>query len=856
MAATTRTSRSWRALLAVAVLVTALVVDRSAPAGATADVTASRIAGANRYATARSIAVAAYPNGAATVVLASGETFPDALAGSALAGALGGPIVLTAKARLSPEARDAIDTLGADRVIILGGTGAVSSQVEVDLDDVAVSRVAGPDRYGTAAAAAARIGSAAIAALDGKKTALVASGTSFADALAGGGIANNGFGTGVHPVLLAGDSVPASTSAAIDELGIQQVMILGGTAAVSSAAEADLVARTGNPAIRLAGANRYATAATVAQAMVDRFASPATTALLASGEVFADALAGGVLSGVRQAPILLTPQAALADESEGFLVKHSKTVGTVIALGGSAAVSPTALDQAERAAESASDAEASTNDDFTVTPATGASQLNNTTRTYSVTGLSGTDEVDIVLLPCANVTTTTSGRTFRNTNTNAIADAGAQTATAPDRASTPARITRVNGEALTLVNDDYADDVDVKSDGTLQLTIAGPTSNTAAGGCVRPIVFDDDDTDEAFDVTTANPGLANESFGAGGTTTFGPQSSSTPSTGGASLPLSNVTSNDEGDNSFVACNIASDDAEVQDDPDEVEDCTTYFYDSNDTFFLKGGTELKGIEAFETRLSTGDDVGGRYFSSPSGSSRFTVDDEAPSPPTMVGAEERPDGEAIEIVFLGPSNTNADEFWLLRKVRSVGASCPDELDPVRDVYERVTEITGGLPGAPYRFTDERVEDDGTYCYAVVTIHQDDTSDPSEVAEVAIGEPADERDPTISSARGSDLLMDGLGAGDSHQLVFSEEMEVATDATYTVKGKNGFEAMIVCGATAECQLSGATLLVFINDDFGESAPDYELEVIAASGIEDLAGNPVDVAGDDDDIEGNTLE
>jgi len=61
--------------------------------------TFTSIAGANRYATAVAVSKKAFPAGADAVVIATGENWPDALGGSALAGALGGPILLTRRPR-------------------------------------------------------------------------------------------------------------------------------------------------------------------------------------------------------------------------------------------------------------------------------------------------------------------------------------------------------------------------------------------------------------------------------------------------------------------------------------------------------------------------------------------------------------------------------------------------------------------------------------------------------------------------------------------------------------------------------------------------------------------------------------
>lgn len=91
------------------------------------------------------------------------------------------------------------------------------------------------------------------------------------------------------------------------------------------------------PIVRLAGANRYATAACAAE-----FAFPdgAEHVLLARGDdtgALADAFAGAVLADARDAPVLLTARALLPSATAAELVRLAPA--TVTVLGGTAAVS-------------------------------------------------------------------------------------------------------------------------------------------------------------------------------------------------------------------------------------------------------------------------------------------------------------------------------------------------------------------------------------------------------------------------------------------------------------------------------------------------------------------------------------
>lgn len=65
-----------------------------------------------------------------TIYLASGNNFPDALSGSALAAKNNAPIFLTDKDSISNETVNYIKSKNVKKIVILGGTGSVSKNVE------------------------------------------------------------------------------------------------------------------------------------------------------------------------------------------------------------------------------------------------------------------------------------------------------------------------------------------------------------------------------------------------------------------------------------------------------------------------------------------------------------------------------------------------------------------------------------------------------------------------------------------------------------------------------------------------------------------------------------------------------
>jgi putative cell wall-binding protein/plastocyanin len=308
-----------------------------------AAVTYASISGPDRYATAASASAAAFVGGAPGAVVANGTGFADALAGAALAGATGGPLLLTRAASLPPATAEELRRLGATRATLLGGPAAVSaaarSQVAGALaGDQVVDRVSGVDRYATAAAVAAAVKARRLAAgktWDG--VVFIANGTGFADALSASPIA----AAKGWPILLTGGAtLHPATEAALASLGVTRAIVLGGTGAVGSAVESRLKALLGAIHVeRVFGLDRYATSVEIARfAVLDAglaWRSPA----LATGADFPDALAGGVHQGAAGSVLLLTPGTALHPDVDSLLAAHATEIKHFTFIGGPNALS-------------------------------------------------------------------------------------------------------------------------------------------------------------------------------------------------------------------------------------------------------------------------------------------------------------------------------------------------------------------------------------------------------------------------------------------------------------------------------------------------------------------------------------
>lgn len=316
-ASTPKTRTSWRRSLLVLAAVSLVV-------SACGDIFVTEKPDTTRFGTAATLATEAFPNGADVALLANGSGFADALAAAPLASFLNAPILLTQRGQIPDSTDDALDDLGVEEVVLLGGTGAIGEDVEATLvDQFGVTRHAGDNRYQTAATLARE------AFPSGSDVALLATGRSFADALAAAPLA----ASLEAPILLTDrGEVPSATLVALVELGVQEVVLLGGTGVISQQVE-DALAGGPFEVSRQAGAGRYETAAALAQAA---FPDGADVALIANGEGFADALAAAPLAESNDAPILLTAQNELPDTTLGALEELG--VSEVVLLGGSAAI--------------------------------------------------------------------------------------------------------------------------------------------------------------------------------------------------------------------------------------------------------------------------------------------------------------------------------------------------------------------------------------------------------------------------------------------------------------------------------------------------------------------------------------
>ncbi|MGM1028641.1 MAG: cell wall-binding repeat-containing protein [Actinomycetota bacterium] len=328
-----------RLLLSLLATVSLLAVSLTAAAPAAHAVSTTRIAGADRFET--SIEVSRNSPHGGVIYLASGLSFPDALAAGPVAAAEGAHLLLTRPDRVDASVVARMQELRPRLVIIVGSEAtvqdAVRSQVAAALPDADVDRVGGRDRVETSLLLLDRL-----EGLVELSEAWVVSGHSFPDALVaasvagatGGGIILDWHGGGAADARAWGERVATRVA------GVP-ISIAGGTPSVSAADERLLAELGGVDLVRYAGSDRYDTARLVNDAYpVERGVSM----VLATGENFPDALSGAVHSAHTGRPLYLSPTACHA-RIAGMLAAEAAERGIthVIGLGSAASLSDRSL---------------------------------------------------------------------------------------------------------------------------------------------------------------------------------------------------------------------------------------------------------------------------------------------------------------------------------------------------------------------------------------------------------------------------------------------------------------------------------------------------------------------------------
>lgn len=234
------------------------------------------------------------------IIVADGNNYPDALAGSYLAKVKKAPLILVDQSGVSEkQIREYIkENLNEDgTVYILGGTDVVTSRFERSLKSINVKRLAGETRYETNLEILEESGVS-------DEDFLACTGEGFADSLSASAVGK--------PILLVDNrGLTKQQKTYLDKAAVDDVYLIGGADVVSKKVGRELQKYDQDDQVtRIAGDNRYKTSIAVAKKF---FPDKCDTAVLAYGMKFPDGLAGGPLAISLESPLLLVEDTAYAD---------------------------------------------------------------------------------------------------------------------------------------------------------------------------------------------------------------------------------------------------------------------------------------------------------------------------------------------------------------------------------------------------------------------------------------------------------------------------------------------------------------------------------------------------------------
>lgn len=270
-----------------------------------------RFGGQDRYETSKLIAENNFGMNLDNVVIASGNDFPDGLAGVTLAKKLNAPLLLVDK-NIENKGSEVVlqyilNKLNKNgKVYILGGEGAVSgSYIEYFKQngylENNIVRIGGINRDQTSAKIAENLN------LTQGTPIVISNDSAFADALS----ISPKAGFSQWPVLLTGSNkLSEDVERYIENIKPSIVYIVGGNAAISENVKNRIKEITGyddNKIVRLGGQDRYETVEKINNYFYE---NNLDKVYVASGENFPDSLSGSVVAAIQGKPLVLVSQSS------------------------------------------------------------------------------------------------------------------------------------------------------------------------------------------------------------------------------------------------------------------------------------------------------------------------------------------------------------------------------------------------------------------------------------------------------------------------------------------------------------------------------------------------------------------
>ncbi len=282
-------------------------------------------------------------------VVATNSGYYDALSASGLAGLLDAPVMLTDSDDLPNATKNLLTAKKVQKVVVVGGTNAVSDRVKGQIEalGISVDRVAGRNAVSTANKVYdygnTLLKNGTITTGWGKD-AIVATGSSFQDALS---IAPYSYAKGAPIFLAQGKpgTLADATKSRLAAGGFTRTVIPGGTAAVASSVDKQVANAT-----RLAGNNAYGTSKKIAEFCLSQGMTAAHMGV-ATGRSYYDALSGAMLCGKNNSILILADDKNSNNVNGVIKPNKAQLKMNCYVFGGPAAVSDTVYKAIEAASK-------------------------------------------------------------------------------------------------------------------------------------------------------------------------------------------------------------------------------------------------------------------------------------------------------------------------------------------------------------------------------------------------------------------------------------------------------------------------------------------------------------------------
>ncbi len=301
---------------------------------AQSNITVNRIAGQNRYETSNAIISKGWSQ-SNVAILVNSENFPDAIVSSPLAKKYNAPILLTESNSLTDSTKQELQTLGVKNVIIIGGLGVISDNVDNAIKTLGINtrRIYGQDRYETSVNVAKELGNVT--------NAFVLSGEDWEDALTIAPIASK---MQAPILLIASDgTIPSSVSNYGNDNCEAYFNVVGTENFGNEVLHENFVVSTSFTMIHfLEGDNPVDIVNQIIKDSTYNNSIDLSNLYLASNSNFADALSGSALAGINGNPIILVGDSN--QSSINSFISDNK-VSSINVLGGTGVLSDYVVNQ-------------------------------------------------------------------------------------------------------------------------------------------------------------------------------------------------------------------------------------------------------------------------------------------------------------------------------------------------------------------------------------------------------------------------------------------------------------------------------------------------------------------------------